>query len=214
MGGMPGGPAVTETLTGFRGRLDLDAENDETNGWLAPLNEDWVTTEFDTNFRIRFLLVASSLVDVSGSGQFQLWYSYNSGGFLEVAGDSSVIKATETNVSGYDDDDDTTEMISSGTYKPPPNRQVQEGSSVVERTGSFNWGEGGGDPQNLEIEWVLQLVGADLSKGDTIELRLFKAGTDNFNGGYLHFPFIHINGPRVEIKGKEMMVSGKEIAIK
>jgi hypothetical protein len=203
-----------ESQSGFRGREDTVIESSDTT-WFAPINTNWVAPDLDTNFRVRFEIKLSSLTlgrDFP-TGAFTLWYSHNGGSVTQVKHDSSVIKTVPSNVSGYNDGDDTTQLIGSdppfGHYKID-NNQVNTNTP----TGQFTWLWADGTTQYVETEWVLQLISADLNRGDTVELRIRRFGGGVLPGGYTYFPIISVQNPQIEIRGKEVIVNGKEIAIK
>jgi hypothetical protein len=201
-----------QSQSGFRGREDTVAESSDTT-WFAPINTNWVAS-LDTNFRVRFEITLSAITQDFPSGRFTLWYSHNGGSVTLVKHDSSVIKSVPSNVSGYNDDDDTTQLIGSGFFLID-NNQVTEGAGLAGSvTGQFTWLKTDGTPQYVETEWVLQLISADLNRGDTIELRIRKFGGGVFGGGYTYFPIISVQDPQIEIRGKEVIINGKEIATK
>ena len=74
----------------FRGRNDDG--NETTATWIASTNSDW-SQVMDTNFRMRFVVQETG--DGAQADQtFQLEYNLNGGGWNDVTGASSVVRAT------------------------------------------------------------------------------------------------------------------------
>jgi hypothetical protein len=203
-----GGTQGVQKQSGFRGREDTVDESDDTT-WFAPLNTSWVAPALDTNFRVRFEITLVSLSSDFDSGQYELFYSHNSGSFTRTTSVSSVIKSVLSGVPGYDHGDDATQLIGSGTFKVDNDQICAKSFHTV----GFRWLTADGAPQYVETEWVLQLVSADLSNGDTVELRVRRAA-GVFGGGYDYFPIITMQDPQIEIKGGEFKIDGKELVIK
>ena len=113
----------TVTVTGilefvqdsFRGRNNDGSETTAT--WKAAANANWtqpVATEFHgRHFRVRFLVRENGGVSAADK-TFQLEYNLNGGGWNDVTGASSVIKAKATD--NLTEAEDTTQQLGSGTF--------------------------------------------------------------------------------------------------
>jgi hypothetical protein len=144
----------------FRARNDNGDES--TAIWMAAANTNW-TQMVDKNFRLRFLVQETSGIS-EWDKSFQLEYNLNGGGWNDVTGASSVVKAGAT--ANVTDGADTTQQLGSGTY-PPTNDGFDEADGLV---GGTSLDFSGND--EVEVEFSLQIVGTDVSNGDTIQLRV------------------------------------------
>jgi len=142
----------------FRARNDNG--NETTSTWTAAADTNW-TQMVDKNFRVRFLVQETAGVADSGK-TFQLEYNRNGGGWNDVTGSSSVIKAAAT--SNVTDGTDTTQQLGSGTY-------VSTNAGFDEADGQVGSMDFAGNDE-VELEFSLQIVSADVSNGDTIQLRV------------------------------------------
>ncbi|NIQ91673.1 MAG: DUF2341 domain-containing protein, partial [Deltaproteobacteria bacterium] len=158
----------------FRARNDNGDET--TSTWTAAANTNW-TQMVDKNFRVRFLVQETSGIADSGK-TFQLEYNLNGGGWNDVTGSSSVVKATAT--ANVTDGANTTQQLGSGTYVPT-NAGFDEANGQV---GSMDFA--GSD--EVEVEFSLQIVGTDVSNSDTIQLRV--NGLDT----YTNTPTVTVTG--------------------
>ncbi len=202
---------VIQFQTDFRGRVDTVAEGDDA-GWFASTNTNWSVpsgSSFNDKFRVRFGLVANSIVGAIDA-TYTLSYSHNNGSFIQVTTTSSVIQSATSTYPGYDDDDEASQLITNYPGFVTPNALINEGDN---ETGEVRWSDLVGDPLSCESEWVLQFVAADLNEWDTVELRLRVPQNAPLSGGYTHSPVILIKGPQIKIKGKELKIKGKEVRI-
>lgn len=168
--------------TDFRARNDDGSETGAT--WQASTNTDW-SQYYQDPLRIR-LAVAEVNGEKDNNRQFQLQYSHNSGTWTNVTTSSSVVQATTS--SNFADGDNTTQQISSGTFLA--GRMSEDGIAGDNSAISFN----GGD--TTELEWMLSVVNADVSDGDTVSLRaVFGDGT--VFGTYTNTPTATINTSQV-----------------
>ncbi len=144
----------------FRGRNDDGNESAAT--WKAIANADW-TQQADTNFRVRFVVQENG--DVSAADKtFQLEYNHNGGGWNDVNGTSSVVRAWAS--PNVNDGADTTQQIGAGTYVSP-NAGFDE---VNGQAGGTSLDFSGKD--EVEVEFCLQVRSVDVSADDTIQLRV------------------------------------------
>jgi hypothetical protein len=141
----------------FRTRNDNGDET--TSTWTAAADTDW-NQMVDKNFRVRFLVQETAGVADSGK-TFQLEYNRNGGGWNDVTGSSSVVKAAAT--ANVTDAVDTTQQLGSGTY-------VSTNGGFDESNGQVGSMDFAGSDE-VELELSLQIVSADVSNGDTIQLR-------------------------------------------
>ena len=145
----------------FRGRNDDG--NETTATWSADTNIDW-TQVVDVNFRVRFV-VQETGDGAAADKTFQLEYNLNGGGWNDVNGSSSVVRAwASPNVA---DGADTTQQIGSGTPVGANNDAFDEVDGLA---GSTNLDFSGSD--EVELEYCVQIRSADVVADDTIQLRV------------------------------------------
>ncbi|MGD8764382.1 MAG: DUF2341 domain-containing protein, partial [Desulfobacteraceae bacterium] len=144
----------------FRGRDDDG--NETTATWQAGANINW-TQVMDQNFRVRFVIQETG--DGAAADQsFQLEYNHNGGGWNDVTGASSVIRAwASPNVA---DGADATQQVGSGTFVTP-NAGFDE---VDGQAGGTSLDFSGSD--EVEVAYCVQIRSADVSASDTIQLRV------------------------------------------
>jgi hypothetical protein len=144
----------------FRGRNDDGSETTAT--WQADANVNW-TQVMDQNFRVRFV-VQETGESAAADKSFQLEYNHNGGGWNDVSGASSVVRATASpNVA---DGADTTQQVGSGTFVSP-NAGFDEVNGLA---GGTSLDFSGSD--EVEVEYSVQIRSADVSDTDTIQLRV------------------------------------------
>ncbi len=157
------------TQESFRARND-DGDEDEAT-WKKAADLDWNQVA-DVKFRVRFLIQHTGGSDVTDKS-FQLQYRYNGGSWADVTGSSSYVKA-----------------VASGTVSDGTNTTEQLNGDQAFLTGDnygFDGSDGlaGGGPDmdfigandEVELEYCLQIVGTDVSVGESIELRVFDASS-------------------------------------
>lgn len=123
------------------------------------------TLEVDTNYQCRLLIQE----DGGGDGSLmtpEFEYNHNTGGWNNVTASSSVVQAVDS--ANLTDGNDTTQRLGSGTFVSP-NGWISETGDMA--TLAFLTGE--------ECEGLLsfQIIGADVSNGDEILLRMFNMDT-------------------------------------
>ncbi len=150
----------------FRGRSDDGSETTAT--WQASANVNWDQL-MDENFRVRFVVQETG--DGSAADKtFPLEYNHNGGGWNDVTGASSVVRAwASPNVA---DGADTTQQVGSGTFVTP-NAGFDEVNGLA---GGISLDFSGSD--EVEVEYCVQLRSADVSATDTIQLRV--KGLDSY----------------------------------
>jgi len=158
------------TQRAFRGRNDNGDETTAT--WKATQGTDW-TQAVDENFRVRFC--AQEGAGCAGSNKvWQLQYNLAAAGWNAVNATSSVVRSSASpNVT---DGIGTTEQLTGGTGT------FQGGSGS---TGGFDEvnGAAGGNSMDVaasghsEAEFCIQIRSADVTNGQTLQLRITDAGS-------------------------------------
>ncbi len=182
---VPGAFNATIDQATFRIRDDDGSESAATWRQLEDIND---TLDVDINFRIRFTL------DDTTDGerlnfQPQLEYNLASGGWNDVTGASSVIRATTS--SEFTDDDDTTRQLSIpavGSFITP-NSGMDDNDGLAGQDNDLDFVETVHD--FVEVEFCFQIRSADVSDAQTVQLRIKNA--DSFGVT----PTITINVPSV-----------------
>jgi hypothetical protein len=149
------------TQASFRGRNDDGNETAAT--WKAIADANW-TQKVDENFRVRFVVQETAGVS-DNDKTFQLEYNLNGGGWNDVTGASSVVRASAS--PNLADGDDTTQQVGSGTPVGADNDAFDEVDGLA---GSTNLDFSGSD--EVELEYCLQIRSSDVDNDDTIELRV------------------------------------------
>ena len=146
----------------FRGRNDDG--NETTATWIDVANNNW-SQALDTNFRVRFLVQESGAGTASGTLDAQLQYDINGGGWNNVTTSSTNVRAVAATPTSLDGTA-TTQQVGSGTFVAG---EISEDGLAAQVSLS-------GDDET-EVEFVLQLRSADLSGGETVNLRITDAST-------------------------------------
>jgi hypothetical protein len=153
------------TQTDYQGYDDDGAPGSATT--KAGINLDW-TQKVDENFRIRYAVEEVNGKAVSNvRPEFE--YNLNSEGWNNITTTSSVVKVV---LSSYyaDDDADNVQRVSSGGTFTGGNLDedgVCGEANQIDFAGSDIW----------EIESCFQIVGADVSHGNTVEIRSTRSNT-------------------------------------
>jgi hypothetical protein len=208
---MPGG-GVLLSQTGWRGRNEDGSEVNAT--WQADTNVLW-DQAVDTPFRFRFL-IHRELQLVQATGYLQLDVSHNEGEFVLCSStDGTVVQdVASTNIT---QGDDTTQQIGFGDFDATFNNgQIEgDGSAWQENT---TWSAGG--PFEMEMEFALQIMGDQVSPGDTLEFRVRFLG-EALIAGYDEIPILVVPEPIVagvdnalKIKGSSLQLKGSSLIIK
>lgn len=160
----------------FRGRKDDGVESlQESDGgatWEGALNADYSWNVADQT-RLRFLINSNVERD---SGLQQLWYNKNGGGYSRVTAVSSDVQvASTTHYSHNDHSTNFTGRLGVNLWTDATNFALaSDGISVGD------WHDNGGSSWDMEPEWCLKLVEADVSDGDTILFRMRKGSGATF----------------------------------
>lgn len=149
---------MTLRLKSWRFRDDDGGETDAT--WRQALDVD-DTQDTDTTYRVRFA-VEETAGAAANNQQFRLKYRVDGGSWTNVSTSSSNVVAVSSNLVNRND---TTQQISSPDTFQGGNGQCDDGRCDGPRldfAGNDTW----------EGEYSYQLVGTDLSGGETVDLRL------------------------------------------
>jgi len=193
---MPGGHSNRMRQVSFRGRNDDGVEGAApppvtTSGatWIAGLNENWDQRP-STPFRVRILVEQDPL----GFGGFNtpigLRSSYNGEPFIDVTSGTQFIRSI--NSSFYADQDESTDFV--GRLGTGVWADITDNGGAVGQSGSsksVNFGQG---LDEIEIEFCLEIVSAEVVNGDTIELQ-GRQSTAGFGDGYTESPLITVFKP-------------------
>lgn len=154
----------------FRGRNDDGSETTAT--WKATQGTNW-TQAVNVNFRVR-LEVQETAACGKNNVVWQLQYNLAAAGWVNVTTTSSVVRKSDSpNVT---DGVGTTDQLTAGTGT------FQGGSGT---TGGFDDGNGaaGGASMDLaasghsEAEFCVQILSADVTDAQTLQLRITDNGT-------------------------------------
>lgn len=186
-------PSFTQVT--FRGRNDDGSESGAT--WKDTQGNDW-TQDTGVNFRIRFLIdeTASRVWSLT----FNLYYQINGGGYNAVTGSTPVQFSLSSN---FADGDDCTSQLTggSGTF-------LTNNNGMKETTGGAI--NSGGAGQYFDTEWCLKIDSAQVSDGDTINLRIYN-GTAAI-AVYTDTPVITVNIPQQNInETSTLAITNKQI---
>ena len=179
----------------FRHRNDNGpSETDPIFGgatWAHDVNTNWEQVP-DENFRVR--LITYSTVSFSTLiGQQILGYSYNGAAYVQVTPTSSEIKLSPTvHYTNRSLSVDFVGRLGTRLYFPADHFTIMDGDDGLSVFTAQSIAHP--LPAEFESEWCLQLVDADVSPGDTIELRLFASNFTPYNFGYDFTPKITVAG--------------------
>ena len=156
-------PAFRQLHFRFR---DNDGTDETDATWRQSTNDD-DTQDLDTTYRVRFSIEETAGF-AANNQSFQLEYQVDGGGYVDVDGASSNVRAVASNLV---DGDDTTQQISSPRVFQGGDGQSTDGSPggpACDFIGNDTW----------ECEISYQLRSADLSGGEVVDLRI--AGLDAY----------------------------------
>lgn len=149
----------------FRGRNDDDNEADAT--WKALANTDW-NQNVDETFRLRFVIQETD-GKAAADKQYKVQRNLEAAGWVDITTSSSVVKAVGSANTTWTltDEDATTQQVGAGTFF----------------TGAWNDDNVAGESSQLdfsgndetELEFCLQIVGADVSNEDTIDIQVVES---------------------------------------
>lgn len=171
-----------------QGRDDDVSLNSATFNGGGGLGLDWVQ-DTDVNFRVRFL-IQETAGRAAQNKLFALYYEKNGDG--NPTGATAVTTAS-ANVKLVDDTQSiadnatTTQVIGGGTYGVGESLGYSDGTTDA-ATGNCDFS--GSD--EIEVEFCIQIVGADVSDADQIQLYVLVSGGTQLNT-YTDFPDIEVN---------------------
>jgi hypothetical protein len=213
---MPGG-GVQISQTAFRGRNDDGTETTAT--WKADTDVIWEQPT-DEIFRIRFLLQREGQ-GTGANGYLSLWASHNEEAFQLCArnddwGPETVVQPLLS--ANFENYDDTTQQIGSDPQYQPLNSSMSDGEDFGLAYGNnFTW-PASGDTYEVEAEFALQIIGASVYPGDTLEFRVRFLDQVLVNG-YPSIPILvvpPVSGVdnALKIKGNPLRLKGSSLIIK
>ena len=165
----------------FRGRADDAGETDST--WLANQNVDW-TQDVDEIFRVRFEVQETAGCAAGNLNNAQLQYNLGGAGWVSVTGTSNVVQSVAS--PNLADGSTTTDQLTVGT-------------GTFDGDGCFDEVNGIAGNNNLDLsasghfepEYCIQILSGDVTNGQTIQLRVTRAG--NAFAAYDATPTITVN---------------------
>lgn len=168
---------MTNSVTTQAEFMEVDDDGDEAGSTFNTADTNWTQTA-DTVMRIRFRLTTTGKDEGDG---YKLYQNYNGGGYAEITTSSTEVKAVDSTqeTNGVD----TTQRLGSGTFVA--GEYTEDG-----QTDSFTIPAG----EETELEFVVQIVGADVADANTI---LFEVRFDNGGSldGYTVRPTVTIDKP-------------------
>ncbi len=172
---------MTASVTTQQSFAKVDDDGTANAGTLGTTNADW-TQLVDQPIRIRFLV---NTVDKDETDGYHLAQNYNGGGYAPVTTSSTEVKAVASGHSTPPTDGDATTERLSGPDTFVAGQWVDD--AIVDSMVIANG-------QETELEFCIELVGADLVDANTI---LFEVRFDDNTSldGYTNRPTVTINKP-------------------
>lgn len=146
----------------FRGEYDASEEP----SWIAALNTNF-TYPTDSQFRMRFEVEETNSIDISPT--FQLQYNRNGAGWNNVNASSSVVRSAASLVGNMTDGGAVNDRIS-GSAKAYQSGEYDEVDGLAQVISNLN-------NEHTEVLFNIVIRGADVSDGDTIQLRVVNSAT-------------------------------------
>ena len=177
----------------FRGRNDDGSETTAT--WIAAANTNW-TQDIDlgASFRVRFVIQETKGV-APGAQTLILMRSYKGGAYTQVTTTSAVIQVVTS--ANFVDGADCTQQVGAGTFETDNNGMDEDATISVAST----WGAS----EEVEVEFMLQIVAADVVNSDTIALRVYRSGPTALN--------TYTNTPTITVKEIVLYSGGTMMAL-
>jgi len=167
----------------FRGREDDG--NETTATWKATQGTDW-TQAVDTNFRVRFCAQEGANCG-KNNVVWQLQHNLAAAGWVTTNNTSTIVRSTAS--PNLADAANVTEQLTGGTG-------TFQGATGFDEVN----GAAGGASMDLaasghaECEFCVQIRGADVTDGQTLQLRITDAG--NALAAYTDTPTITVSEPQ------------------
>ena len=190
---MPMGALNRLVQAAFRVRNDDGVESlSEANGGATQIgadNTNWDQAA-DSPFRLRILTTHAHTGTVFNS-YITLRASYNGGAFTQVSDVSSYVRTKIT--SYWTNLDNSTEFagrLGSGTWFNNPTAWggLIDDANIGADTYSSYFQVPDTEAREIETEWCLELVDADVSIGDTIDFRMYDIFGNIYSDGYTFTP--------------------------
>lgn len=147
---------------GFRFRNDDGSEAAAT--WKANLNTN-ATVIIGQTFRLRFL-VQETAGGTNAEG-FKLQSNLNGAGWNDVTASSTVAKIVAS--TGLTEGGDTTQQLGAGTFQTDNDGQ-EDGDGTTTNTAETK------ASKDIELEFAVQLLDADVDDTDEVQFRVVKSG--------------------------------------
>jgi hypothetical protein len=180
----------------YRGRNDDG--NETTATWKAAENTGWDQVP-DANFRFRAVIDETAGGTLDAVLDFKLQYNKGGAGWNDVNTTSAVVKIV---LSGnVTNGEATTDQLAGGTG-------TFLAGSIDESNGAASTPNNLDNGEYTELEWVLQVVGADVVDNDTIQLRVVQTAGSIVLGTYSQTPTITVDeslpANRIEVSFAEL----------
>jgi len=147
----------------FRFRFDDGTEVTATFRQDEDVDDDILV---DTIFRLRFTVEETG--GVAGTEDFRLNRQINGGGYGQVTDTGTLIQTADSADAGVNDGDATTDIITG----PDPFAAGEIVSSETPGNADTNSATSIAASGHTQIEFVLQIVGADVNDNDVIDFRM------------------------------------------
>jgi len=159
--GAPVNPSFTQQSFRFRN----DDGSQTTATWSQAANTNDQRRPF-VIFRCRFLIQQTVSSANTGLGRaFKLRYSLNSGTYTDVGAQDSATIIRYANSPNITDDEATTQQLGTGSFVAGDVDENGDTGTITFTSGALS---------ETEIEFVLELNGADIKVGDTLDLRVYE----------------------------------------
>lgn len=146
------------TISHFRGRNDNGSETTAT--WIAAVDTDFGQA-VDTNFRVRLAVEETAGGGVNNPDlHFQYRHLEGTNAWTDITTTSSVVRAFGS--ANFTHADDTTQQISAFSFITPNEGMTDTGEVITTADPSSS---------GIEIEGCFQIRSADVTAGDSIEMR-------------------------------------------
>lgn len=140
-----------------------------TATWMSPGNNVDQIIAVDTTFRLRIVVQVTNAKAVNNQ-VFELWGSYQGGAYSKITtGSSNVILVDENQ--GIADHATTQQRIGDGAYVAGDSEGYDDGTTDDD-TGNVDFA----GQDEVELEFALQLVGADMDDGETMDFNVYLSG--------------------------------------
>lgn len=169
--------------TGFRYRNNDGSETAAT--WVFVVDTDG-ELDTDTTYRMR-IEITETAGNAANGVTIQWEYNLQSAGWNDITISSSVAKAVTSGGNFTEGDDATQQLGGGGTFVSSNSAMTEDGLTT-----SYNHGAS----ELAETELCFQIVGADVSDADTLELRATVVGEAN---SYTTTPSITVNVPALNV---------------